>query len=311
MTKLQIQKINKPAAIKIKVALICFFCCMALIFSGCTKTATSSNKDIQSTLDMLSQKVIEQTPEASIGSVNGDWAVLGLASGKADVPENYFNIYYDNIRAYVKSQKGMLSEDTYTEYARVSLALLAIGKDPQNVEGYDLIAPLDDYDKVIFQGINGPAYALIASNAAGIKLKSEEKYVEYTIAHELEQGGFAFDKNPDPGVTAMVLQGLAPYKDRDDVKKVIDRNLAVLSNFQKKDGTYDGGSETTSQVILALCALDIDPLTDEQFTKNNKTLLDVLLEYEKDGGLTHEIGEDANPMATEQGLYALSQVSAQ
>lgn len=302
--------IGKQNSSKMRRVLIIFLCCVTLTFSACSDSATSNNKELQDDVEMLAQEVLLQTPEASIGSVNGDWAVIGLACSKADVPDNYFDIYYDNIRAYVKSKDGVLSNDTYTEYARVSLALIKIGKDPEDVEGYNLIEPLDDYDKVIHQGINGPAYALVAANAAGVKLNSQEKYIEYILDQELEEGGFSFNKEPDPGITAMVLQGLAPYKEMGKVNEAIERSLLLLSKLQNEEGSFDGGSETVSQIILALCALDINPEESEDFTKNSNTLCDTLMEYEIDGGLSHEKAENSNPMATEQGLYALSQVSA-
>ncbi len=42
------------------------------------------------------------------------------------------------------------------------VALSSIGKDARNVGGYDLTKPLGDYDKTIWQGLNGPIWALIA-----------------------------------------------------------------------------------------------------------------------------------------------------
>ena len=37
----------------------------------------------------------------------------------------------------LKGKNGVLSERKYTEYARVSLALAAIGQNPKDVNGYD------------------------------------------------------------------------------------------------------------------------------------------------------------------------------
>ena len=39
------------------------------------------------------------------------------------------------------------------------LALGAIGRDPRDVGGYDLVKPLGDFDAVIKQGMNGAAWA--------------------------------------------------------------------------------------------------------------------------------------------------------
>ena len=50
----------------------------------------------------------------------------------------------------------------------MTVALTAIGADPANVAGYNLLKPLGDFDKTIWQGINGPIWALIALGGAGI-----------------------------------------------------------------------------------------------------------------------------------------------
>jgi len=55
-----------------------------------------------------------------------------------------------------------LHERRYTDYSRVILGLTAAGYDPRAFAGYDLTLPLADFDKTIWQGINGPVFALIA-----------------------------------------------------------------------------------------------------------------------------------------------------
>lgn len=80
----------------------------------------------------------------------------------AAVPQSYWDNYYSNLENYVKAHNGVLHSRKYTEYSRVVLALTAIGKEPSNVAGYNLLTPLGDYDKTIQQGINGPIWALLA-----------------------------------------------------------------------------------------------------------------------------------------------------
>lgn len=288
-----------------KIGIIVIVIGIIFVLSGCTG---SESGGIEKTTEELSKVVLKNTPEANVGSVNGEWAVIGLWAAKAEVPEDFFEIYYDNVRAYVKSKEGILTKDTYTEYARISLALCWIGKDPTDVEGYNLIEPLDDFHKVVNQGINGAAYALITSNASGIKLKSEDKYIEYILENANKSGGFSVSGKYDESITAMVIQGLAPYKDRPEIKDVIEKALDSISESQNDDGTFNTGSETVSQVILALCAIGEDPLTNEMFIKNDMTLFDVLLTYKTDDGLAHSKGDEGSPMSTEQGLYAISQI---
>ena len=88
--------------------------------------------------------------------------MLGLARSGYDVPDSYYQDYYATVETYVKACDGKLHDKKYTEYSRVIVALSSIGKDARNVGGYDLTKPLGDYDKTIWQGLNGPIWALIA-----------------------------------------------------------------------------------------------------------------------------------------------------
>ena len=82
--------------------------------------------------------VAKTVASPGFGSIGGDWAVLGLARGGADVKSGYFERYYERLESYVKSCEGVLHKRKYTEYSRVALAVTAIGKDARDVAGYDL-----------------------------------------------------------------------------------------------------------------------------------------------------------------------------
>ena len=68
--------------------------------------------------------------------------MFGLARSGVKVPANYYETYYKNVTAAVTEAGGRLSETKYTEYSRLVLALTAIGRDPRDVGGYDLLVPL-------------------------------------------------------------------------------------------------------------------------------------------------------------------------
>ena len=72
-----------------------------------------------------------------------------------------------------RSRKGVLSENRYTEYARAVLACKAIGIDPSDIGGYDLGKPLEDFEAVTAQGLNGAVYALLALNADRLEIDGE------------------------------------------------------------------------------------------------------------------------------------------
>lgn len=96
----------------------------------------------------------------------------------------------------------------------------------------------------------------------------------------------------------------------------MDKAIARLSEMQNDDGGFStfGGSggkvatsESTSQVIVALTALGINPDTDERFVKNGHSAIDALLKYYvKGGGFKHVLDGQLDGMATEQAYNALT-----
>ena len=95
-----------------------------------------------------------KSPE--VGSIGGEWAIIGLARSGYTVPTNYYEDYYARVEKYVKNCSGVLHERKYTEYSRVILALTAIGRDPSKVAGYNLLMPLGDFEKDHLAGSERP-----------------------------------------------------------------------------------------------------------------------------------------------------------
>lgn len=274
---------------------------------------------VENTLQECADMLMTSIPEPTCGSVGGEWVVFGLARWDGEVPEEWFETYYKNLEAYVISCEGILHSKKYTEYSRVILALTAIGKDPTDVGGYNLLEPLADFEQTIFQGVNGPAFALLAldsgnfeipQNNVGTTQATREMYVDYILSQELESGGWALSgEQVDIDITAMVLQALAKYTDRQDVAEAAERALDVLSQQQNENSGYiafdSESSESISQVIAALAELNVSVL-DERFVKNEKNMAERLLEFQtEDGSFKHLMDGDSDLMATEQAFYSL------
>ena len=82
------------------------------------------NEAVQDTAEYMYRTV--QNPQ--VGSIGGEWAVLGLARSGYDVPDSYYQDYYATVEAYVTACDGKLHDKKYTEYSRVIVALSSIGK---------------------------------------------------------------------------------------------------------------------------------------------------------------------------------------
>ncbi|MDB7897546.1 hypothetical protein ABHB47_20485, partial [Flavonifractor plautii] len=154
------------------------------------------NDAVQDTAEYMYRTV--QDPQ--VGSIGGEWAVLGLARSGYDVPDSYYQDYYATVEAYVKACDGKLHDKKYTEYSRVIVALSSIGKDARNVGGYDLTKPLGDYDKTIWQGLNGPIWALIALDSRDYPMPenpeaetqaTRQMYIDRILECQLPDGGWS------------------------------------------------------------------------------------------------------------------------
>lgn len=255
-----------------------------------------------------------------------DWMVLGLARCGADLNDEIFSDYYEDVVKTVKECKGVLHERKYTEYSRTILALSAIGKDPTDVGGYNLLEKLADFNQVNWQGINGTIWALIALDCKNYEIPkvkgaevqtTRDKLIDEILRQQLTDGGFALSgEKADVDITAMALQALAPYTSRSEVKKAVDKAVQCLSDLQLDNGAYDSwgteNSESIVQVIVAMSALGIDPGKDPRFVKNGKSAIDGLMAfYDAQGGFRHVNTASGgyqpviNGMATEQGFYGL------
>ncbi|MBU5256649.1 prenyltransferase/squalene oxidase repeat-containing protein [Tissierella praeacuta] len=294
-------------------------------------TVVKRDNSIDRVIKETAKLMQETVPNPIVSSLGGDWTVMSLARADLDIDRDYFEKYYNNVVDTLKENQGVLHERKYTEYSRVILGLTAIGKDPRNVAGYNLLEKLADYEKVIFQGINGPTFALIALDSKNYEIPivedvevqaTREMYIDNILDRQLPDGGFtiAGDDSPaDADMTGMVLQALSRYQDRPNVKEAIDKAIECLSKLQLDDGGYESwgaaNSESVVQVIMALIELGIDP-DDSRFVKKGKTLIDNLMTFYVDGGGFMHIreGEKENggaqagtvdPMATDQGMYGI------
>ena len=293
---------------------------LSVLFSLAVPTFAASS--VQTEMQGSAAYMVSAVKAPEVSSIGGEWAVLGLARSGYSVPKDYFDNYYANVEKYVKSCKGVLHERKYTEYSRVILALTAIGRDPSNVADYNLLMPLGDFDKTIWQGLNGPIWALIALDSGNYTIpknttaktqSTRQLFVDEILNRQQKDGGWTLDDtgDSDPDMTAMVLQALAKYQDQSAVKAATDKALTFLSKAQDRNGGFASwgtvNAESTAQVIVALCELGID-LNDSRFVKNGHGLIENLLTFrQSNGSFTHTLDSAAgnNQMATEQCFYAL------
>lgn len=290
----------------------------------------SGDLDLDRLLD-INLEYIYGAGSPQVGSIGGEWSVIALARSNFKLPASYIEEYYNRARKYINKniEDGRLSRSKSTDNSRLILSLTSIAKDVSNVDGHNLLEGLRDMDYIEKQGLNGPVWALIALDShdydivrarPGERQTTREALIATILDRQLEDGGWALAtraEKSEPDMTAMVIQALAKYRSKPEVKRALNQALETLSRLQNKDAGYGvkGFSstretpnlESTAQVLLALNYLDIDPLKDPRFIKGGQTILDDLARYAfETGGFKHS-REQASPdgMASEQGSYAL------
>ena len=266
---------------------------------------------------------LEKLGTPSVGSIGGEWMVIGLGRSDREIPNvaDYYQSVVDYVRENI-DENQRLHKAKSTDNSRLILALTAIGRDVTDVDGHNLLLGLNDLDFVKKQGNNGPIWALLALDSGNYPVPegnvTRQALIEEILRVQTSDGGWAISGDEaDSDMTGMALQALAPYyKTNLKVQQAVDQAIARLSEMQNDDGGFStfGGSggkvatsESTSQVIVALTALGINPDTDERFVKNGHSAIDALLKYYvKGGGFKHVLDGQLDGMATEQAYYALT-----
>lgn len=314
--------------------------CIALLLAcfgniGTVSAASNSYGDVKKAWEKIGESLYKNVPNPTFGTVGGEWLLYGLAESGFPMSKAYIAGYQETVEDALeggyRGQKGVLHDRKYTEYSRVIIGYTALGLNPTNINGYNMVEMLADFDKVIWQGINGPIFALRALDAGGYEIPkvsgienvtTREKLVTYLLENQTADGGWTLSgKKADVDLTAMGLESLVPYSDQKEVREAIDKAIACLSKKQNSDGSFSTygtpNLESCAQVVSALSNVGIDVTTDSRFIKNGKTVLDAMMTFytEESGrvGFRHvnTSGGGYDPvydqMATEQGYYALAQ----
>ena len=227
-----------------------------------------------------------------------EWFVFALAATGETLD---FSAYAEALHTYL-AEKNVTNAVTRQKYAMV---LLACGYTSDFVEQ----TRKDSFGKL---GLMSYVFGLhLASNGQTPDGVSVDEILDSLLSLRRADGGFSVTGTTSAvDDTAMVLQAMAPYYGiREDVTTAIEEALTLLSEKQTENGGFlsygTENPESIAQVMMALCALSIDPLTDARFIKNENTMMDAMLRFRVDGGFSHILGENANANATMQVFFAM------
>ena len=220
-----------------------------------------------------------------------DWTVFAMA-------RNGYTLNSEAYGEYIKVALNKNMNSLYlNDYARIALAVMSIGMDPENIGGINLIEEIEktDYSKEMYTG--SIAYALIALNSANSKNeKSVTTLKKILIDAQRSDGGFNSYLIADPDAqwtlsgetdsTGIALQALGICKSEPDVKAVVDKAIQFIENEQMSTGCFGSwgspSAESTSMILAGLCSVGEDP---DKYIKNNNSVIDSMQSFvNEDGG---------------------------
>lgn len=202
--------------------------------------------------------------------------------------------------------------ETVSEYVGAIIGLISTGKDSSILE--DVASGL--IDKQNSDGSFGSIlmdtyWAIIALEEAKGDY-NKEAAIDYLVNQQNEDGGFSWDKKGEtsgPDTTGAALCALAYHKDQ--ASDAINKAIEYLHSKQLETGGFAYSDDvtnpsSTAYTIIGLVASNED-ITDAKWIKNNKTMIDSLIDYQReDGSFSASKGGPFDRATTRQALLALS-----
>ncbi len=299
--------------------------CLALAFSLLAAVPCQAARDsdgeraVQAVAETLNTDVggILSTEALTPGESIPDW--LAFSMGRAGLGGGTYLARLEEEVTERYRKEGGLSDKRATEWQRVALTVMALGGDPTSfgTDGdggkINLVREgtygWDRTDSFDIQGLNAWIFALLTLDAEDFEIPEDANFTrEGILAHIIDaqdaSGGFGLSGGASVDITAMALQALAPYRDN-EAKGAINRALEYLSAAQDSQGSFGGCSESTAQVIIALCCLEIDPDADPRFCKEGGSAVDGLRLFRLPSGLyCHTMDGVDDLFATKEAILA-------
>ena len=336
--------------IGIAFLLLCLFCLSGRICIQAKQSGEDNLLKLRSYLLRAVEWSKEQNGQESMAPFFGkqmlqnaasgtaDWYAIGIGRmGISEGQEAYFPALKEKVEKMLQN-KAEREKLLPTDWSRMLLAVQSVGemKSEQVRVARKLLSQNEVYHSDMSENMSANQYiwSLIALNTVeekefagnGVQLSEVKRaLVEKILSYQRPDGGFVLEADEvNIDIAGMALQALAPYVSKEDVKQRIDRTVRWLSECQGEDGDFsqdgvaeDSGTiESTVQVIIGLCSLNINPAGDKRFIKGDNSLLDGLLKYRTgDGGFAHTVTRkdnrlsyegEGNAMSTSQAICAMT-----
>ncbi|MEJ1319304.1 hypothetical protein QY886_10985 [Latilactobacillus sakei] len=214
------------------------------------------NRDYQGALKRGAQQLVaSQDTEV--------WSALALISSGAQLTTVQKATFH---QVFAEELTGMAGHYSATDLERLTIGIGAIGEDPTQFNGVNLIAEI--IKKAATAGITGQVYGIIALSTQDYGSQANQtinQLIDLVLKQQNTAGGWAFFGSvSDLDITGMTMSALGMHRDQPKVQSALDRAVALLktTGFVKTTGGFliPGGfsteenSNSTAMAILGLAA---------------------------------------------------------
>lgn len=249
--------------------------------------------------------------KASDWVLKDDWAIFALGRNQEEGCEKLYEDYYQGVLALLADPAAKLIP---SDYIRLSLSLTAIGIDPRNIEGNDLLEKIDQADREeYFQMSTGSlayALALMERYPDSFSGTLKEDTIQKILDAQQADGSFEYTAGAgfsDPDSTAQAMQGLMLLGDTyaSEIQAAVDWLKAQMNEDGAILNWGAANPSSTAQVLIAFAQKGEVPANDQE-----KTLYDGIMTFALDNGsfldANWQTGElEYNEYATGQCFQAL------
>ena len=223
--------------------------------------------------------------KASDWVLNDDWAIFALGRNQEEGCEKLYEDYYQGVLALLADPAAKLIP---SDYIRLSLSLTAIGIDPRNIEGNDLLEEIDQADREkYFQMSTGSlayALALMERYPDSFSGTLKEDTIQKILDAQQADGSFDYTVGggyPDPDSTAQAMQGLMLLGDTyaSEIQAAVDWLKAQMNEDGAILNWGAANPSSTAQVLIAFAQKGEVPANDQE-----KTLYDGIMTFALDNG---------------------------
>ncbi|AIQ60108.1 S-layer homology domain-containing protein [Paenibacillus borealis] len=268
----------------IKKTALMALCILLLLLDGRAMAEPSAGHKATVAFTAEMQQVLNEAERVLLAEQPfPDEAAVGFFKNGRSLPKGYLEGTADRIleqRGKFASASGLI---------QTALAYSAAGGNINNIAGIDLYPLLMNHAGLDSEGAAVAAAAYITTNNSTFNtIERTNRYPDMLLyqllSMQLADGSWSMPGQSigDPAATARVLTALASVAGSELTEQPVEKAVQWLRDKQQPDGGFEGKTETTAQVIIALSSLGMDAADFAQ--EGGASLLDHLLAAKLPGG---------------------------